>query len=139
MLNYYVKIFRLVAFLVYLLIYICAFCILSHICLWWLVNFHDLIFLLHAFHLTVTYHYNLLWLLCHCFHMFFFFFFANIDHLYIHTHTNFWCCKCSIVFHCFSHNLFLKSLNSHYLVLCFLFFIHISHILFHLLISIFLL
>ena len=62
-------------------IHICTFCILDHICLWWLVNFYDLIFLLYAFHLTVTYQYHLLLLLCH----FFICLLLMSTILYIHT------------------------------------------------------
>ena len=83
MVTHYAKIFYLVPFLGCLLIHVCAFYILGHICLWWLVNFYDLIFLPYAFHLTITYQYHLLLILCHCF--LFICFFANINHL-IHKH-----------------------------------------------------
>ena len=66
MTNHYVKTFCWVTFLVNLLIHICAFYILCHICLWWLVTFYDLIFLLYGFHLTIMYQYHLLLLLRHC-------------------------------------------------------------------------
>ena len=93
--NHYVKTLCLVAFLVYLLIHICAFCILDHICLWWLVSFYELIFFLYAFPLTITYQYHLLLLLCRCCRSFF----ANINH-FIHTLKKniFDLVKCLIIF-----------------------------------------
>ena len=50
--------------------YPCFFFNLVHICLWWLVNIYDLVYRLYAFHSTIMYHYHLLLLLYHCFHMF---------------------------------------------------------------------
>ena len=71
----------LVAFLVYPLIHISAFCILDHICLRWLVNCYDLIFVLYAFHLMITYQSHLLLLLSHYFHV------LLLIQPFIHTHT----------------------------------------------------
>ena len=57
MLNHYVKILCLIDYFIDLLIDTYAFYKLSHICLWWLVNFNDITFLLYAFYSTIRYHY----------------------------------------------------------------------------------
>ena len=95
-LNYYLKIFCLVAFLVYLLIHICAFYISSHICLWQLVSLYDLTLFLYVFHLTITRQYHPLLLLC----CYFYIFLCQYNH-FIHTqekNKSFWWCKCSLLF-----------------------------------------
>ena len=91
-----------------------------HICSWWIVNIYDLVFPLYAFHLTITYQYHLLSLLCCCFHLLFF---ANINH-FIHApkkcNKSFWQCNCLIIFDYFPLTFCFKLTHISYKLVIFL-------------------